>query len=78
MIWLHCWSDVDLHLVDRLLVGADLRRSARVLVLSSSSIDRARQLRLHEAAHREHAAADRLHLGVELLVRVFGHAILSA
>ena len=31
------------------------------------------ELRLDEPAHRQDAAADRLHLGVELLVRVFGH-----
>ncbi len=33
----------------------------------------ARQLLLDEAAHGENAAADHLHLGVELLVRMLGH-----
>ena len=51
-------------------------RSSDILVLLEHH-DRARQLRLDQPAHREHAAADRFHLGVELLVRVFGHRVLS-
>ena len=58
-------------LVDRLLVGRD--GVDEVDVGDSSALDGARELRLDEAAHRHHAGADRLHLGVELLVGVIAH-----
>ena len=66
--------DLHLHPVDRLLVGADLVDQVGKLLVGERR-DRAAELLLDEAAHREHAAPDRLHLGVELLVRVFGHDV---
>ena len=64
--------DLHLHPVDRLLVGADgVDQVFRFLVGEGGEC--ARQLLLDEAAHGQDAAADQFHLGVELLVRVFGH-----
>ena len=72
MICAHCWSIVDLQLVDRRFVGADRVGAPRIVVLFQR-VDRARHLLLDDAAHRQHAGADRLHLSVELLVRVVAH-----
>ena len=67
---------VDLHLVDHLLVGADRVEHRVAFLLALEKLDRARELRLDDAAHRQDAAPDRLHVGVELLVRVLGHVSL--
>ena len=68
---------VDLHLVDLQLVGANQVEDRGILVLLQHH-DGARELRLDQPAHREHAAADRFHFGVELLVCVFRHHVLPA
>jgi hypothetical protein len=67
---------VDLHLVDHLLVGADCVEQCIAFLLALEELDRARELRLDDAAHRQDAAPDRLHVGVELLVGVLGHVLL--
>ncbi len=66
----------DLQLVDRGLALADRVDAPRVVLLLER-LDRARQLLLDDPAHRQDARADRLHLRVELLVRVFGHVALT-
>jgi hypothetical protein len=68
--------DVDLQPVDLALVRADRIHQAHVLVLLQR-VDRTGHLLLDEATHRQHAAADRLHLGIELLRRMVAHRLLS-
>jgi hypothetical protein len=64
--------EVDLHLIDGLLVGADLVDGILALVVVQDG-DRAAQLGFDDATHRQDPAPDRLDLGIELLVRVFAH-----
>ncbi len=63
--------EIDLHLVDLLLVGPYL--IDRLVVVGLQQRDRAIELCLDESTHCQDPAADSLHLGVELLVRVYVH-----
>jgi hypothetical protein len=56
-----------------MIVGHDGR--AQLEVAAGERLDRQRDLLLDEAAHLQHARAQRLELGIELLGRVgvFGH-----
>jgi hypothetical protein len=64
--------DRDLQLVDLSLVGPHCIGTPRVVLLLER-FDCARQLLFDDAAHRQDAGANALHLGVELLVRVIAH-----
>jgi hypothetical protein len=63
---------VDLHLIDRQFVGGD--RIDEIDVGRLERRDGSRDLRLDQAAHRQHAGAYAFHLDVELLGSMFVHA----
>ena len=64
--------EIDLHLIDRQLVGGD--RVDQIDVGRLERRDGARNLRLDQAAHRQHAGAYAFHFDIELLRSVFAHA----